>query len=188
MYEAYPQNKFRLQIWPLQRCGYYGACVQSLLALLEDTNAICRQSNHDYASSCVFTIFKKIEKLAACEIRPVIRFLNARNLKPTDIHRQLCEVYGEYAMSDSVVRRWVRHFNEGRENVHDDPRSGRPSVVNKDLVRAVEEKIQENRRFTISSLSLHFPQISRSLPHAIVSDRFRFRKFVFTPGAEYAYG
>jgi hypothetical protein len=36
-------------------------------------------------------------------------------------------------------------------------------VVNEDLVRAVEEKIQENRRFTISSLSLHFPQISRSL-------------------------
>jgi hypothetical protein len=50
--------------------------------------------------------------------------------------------------------------------------SGRPSVVNEDLVRAVEE----NRRFTISSLSLHFPQISRSLLHEIVSDKFRFRK------------
>jgi transposase len=60
-------------------------------------------------------------------------------------------------MSDSLVRRGVRHFNEGRENVHDDPRSNRPSVVNEDLVHAVEEKIQENRWFTISSLSLHFP-------------------------------
>ena len=37
--------------------------------------------------------------------------------------------------------------------MHDDPRSGRPSVVNEDLVRAVEEKIRENRRFTITSLS-----------------------------------
>jgi transposase len=74
-----------------------------------------------------------------------MRFLNAENMKPAYIHRQLCEVYGEHAMSDSTVRRWVRHFNEGRKNVHDDPRSGRPSVVNKDLVRAVEEKIQENR-------------------------------------------
>jgi hypothetical protein len=36
-------------------------------------------------------------------------------------------------------------------------------VDNEGLVRAVEEKIQENRRFTISSLCLHFPQISRSL-------------------------
>jgi hypothetical protein len=61
--------------------------------------------------------------------------------------------------------------------VHDDPRSGRPSVINEDLVRAVEEKIQENRRFSISPLSLHFPQILLSLLHEIVSDKFRFWKF-----------
>jgi hypothetical protein len=61
---------------------------------------------------------------------------------------------------------------EGRENIHD-PWSGRPPMVNEDLVRAVEEKIQENRRFTISSLSLHFPQISPSLLHEIVSDKLR---------------
>jgi transposase-like protein len=97
-------------------------------------------------------------------------------MKPADIHRQLCEVYGEHAMSDSMVRRWVRHFKERRKNVHDDPRSCRPFVVNKDLVRRVEEKIQENRRFTILSLSLHFPQISRSLLHEILSDKLRFRK------------
>jgi transposase len=78
-------------------------------------------------------------------------------MKLADIHHQLCEVYGEHAMSDLVVRRWVRHFNEGCKNVHDDPRNDRPSVVNEDLVRAVEVKIQENRRFTILSLSLHFP-------------------------------
>jgi hypothetical protein len=68
----------------------------------------------------------------------------------------------------------VRHFNEGRENVNDDSRSGRPSVVKEDSVHAVEEKIQENRRFTISSLSLHFPQITRSLLHETVSDKLHF--------------
>jgi hypothetical protein len=47
-------------------------------------------------------------------------------------------------MSDSIVQRWARHLNDGRKNVHDDPRSGRLSVV-KDLVCAVEENIQENR-------------------------------------------
>jgi hypothetical protein len=54
--------------------------------------------------------------------------------------------------------------------VHYDPQSSRLSVVNEDLVRAVEEKIKENRRFTITPLSLHFPQISRSLLHKIVSE------------------
>ena len=43
-------------------------------------------------------------------------------------------------------------------------------MVNEDLVRAVEEKIRENRRFTITPLSLHFPQISQSLLHKIVSE------------------
>jgi len=114
-------------------------------------------------------MFKKIETPTACEMWSVIRFLNAKNMKPAEIHRQLCDVYGEHVMSSSMVRGWVRLFNEGCENVHDDPRSGRPSVVNEDLVRAVEEKIRENRRFTITSLSLHFPQISRSL-HKIVSN------------------
>jgi hypothetical protein len=49
-------------------------------------------------------------------------------------------------------------------------------VVNEELVRAVEEKIKENIGFTISSLSLHFPQISQSLFHEIVSDKLCFRK------------
>jgi oligoribonuclease (3'-5' exoribonuclease) len=49
-------------------------------------------------------------------------------------------------------------------------------VLNEDLVCAVEEKIQKNRQFTISSLSLHFPQISQSLLHEIVYDKLRVRK------------
>ncbi|KAJ4448459.1 hypothetical protein ANN_10475 [Periplaneta americana] len=95
-------------------------------------------------------------------MRSVIRFLNARNIKPADIHHQLCEVYGDDAISDGMVRRWVRKFNEGRISVHDEQHTGRPSLINDDLVRAVDEKIHEDRRFTISSLSLNFPQMLRS--------------------------
>jgi len=46
--------------------------------------------------------------------------------------------------------------------VHDEARSGRPSLVNDDLVLKVNERVRDDRRFTISDLSLHFPQISRS--------------------------
>jgi len=71
----------------------------------------------------------KIENPASCEIRSVIKFLNAKNVRPAEIYRQVCEVYGENAMSDGMVRRWCRMFSEGRTNVHDDDRSGRPSLV-----------------------------------------------------------
>ena len=154
-----------------QRC----TCVPSLLILWQGTDAIFRHSNSVYTSCCVFIMFKKTENPAACEMWSVICFLIAKNMKMAEIH-QLCYVYGEHAMSSSMVWRWVWLFNEGRGNVHDDPRSGWPSVVNEDLVHAIEEKIRENRWFTIMSFSLHFPQISWSLLHEIVSDKLKFQK------------
>jgi len=41
--------------------------------------------------------------------------------------------------------------------------------VNDDLVRKVNERVRDDRRFTISDVSLHFPQISRTLLYTIVS-------------------
>ena len=86
-------------------------------------------------------MFKTIEGAADCEIRSVIRFLNARNVLPSVIHHQICKVYGDNAMSDGMVRKWVRMFNEGRQNVHDGARSGRPSLVNADLVRILWKEV-----------------------------------------------
>jgi len=60
-------------------------------------------------------------------------------------------------------------FNEGRENVHDVERSGRPSLVNDDLVRKVNEIVRDDRRFTVFDLPLHFPQNSTTLFYDIVS-------------------
>jgi hypothetical protein len=78
---------------------------------------------------CAFKMFKMIERPADCEIRSVISFLNARNMKLADIHHQTCEEYGENAVNVGMVRKRVTTLNEGRETMHDEPRSGRPSVV-----------------------------------------------------------
>ena len=114
-------------------------------------------------------MFKTIEDATDCEIRIVILFLNARNVLPSEVHHQICQVCGDNPMSDGMVRKWVRMFNEGRQNVHDEARSGRPSLGNDDLVCKVNERVRDDRRFTISDLSLHFPQISRNLLYDIVS-------------------
>jgi len=112
-------------------------------------------------------MFKTIEGAADCEIRYVIHFLNAKNVLPSEIHHQICQVYDDNAMSDGMVRKWVRMFNEGRENLQDEARSGRPSLVNDDLVRTVNERVRDDRRFPICDLSLHFTQISRILSAVI---------------------
>jgi len=121
-------------------------------------------------------MFKTIEGDAYCLIQSIIRFLKARNVLPSEIHHQICQLYGDNVMSDGLIRKWVRMFNEGRENMHDEARSGRPSLVNDDLVLKVNERVRDDRRFTISDLSLHFPQISRTLLYDIVSSHLGYRK------------
>jgi len=97
-----------------------------------------------------------INNPASCEVRAVIQFLLARNNNVAEIHRQLCEVYGPNVMSESKVRQWCCLF-KGRTNVHDEERSGRPSVITDDLMEKVNTTIRGNRHFTISELSLEFP-------------------------------
>ncbi|GFX21015.1 histone-lysine N-methyltransferase SETMAR [Trichonephila clavipes] len=121
-------------------------------------------------------MFKTIDQPAYCEIRSVIRFLTAKNVSVAEIHRQISDVYGPNVMSSSKVRKWVTAFKDGRENVHDEPRSGRPSVITDDLVNAVDEKIREDRRFTISTLASEFPNVGRTTLHKVVSEKLKFRK------------
>jgi hypothetical protein len=65
-------------------------------------------------------MFKTVEGAADCEIRSVIRFLNARNVLPSEIYHLICQLYGDNAMSDGMVRKCVRMFNEGL--LHDNAR------------------------------------------------------------------
>jgi hypothetical protein len=96
---------------------------------------------------------KKIENPAECEVRAVIRFLNAQNMRPIEIYRQLIAVYGEGVMYDSNVRKWCRMFNEGRANVHDEERSGGPSLITEDLKNRIDQHIKTNRLQVIFTYS-----------------------------------
>jgi len=50
-------------------------------------------------------MFKTIEGAADCEIRSVIRFLNAGYVQPSEIRHQICQVYGDNEISDGMVRK-----------------------------------------------------------------------------------
>jgi transposase len=80
-----------------------------------------------------------------------------------EIHHELCAVCGQNVISERTVRQWRRMFKNGRTNVHDEERSGRPSEVSDDLVQIVDQKVFERRRFTILELSCEFPQISHTV-------------------------
>ena len=62
----------------------------------------------------------------------------------------LQEVYGDEVMSRSCVFDWHRRFKEGREDVDDDPRAGRPSTSKtEENIERVRQVVRGDRRLTV---------------------------------------
>ena len=70
-----------------------------------------------------------ISNPADCKVQGVIRFLQAENVRPSEIHRRLVAVYGEHVMNAASVLKWCTIFRNGRTDVHDAEISGQPSVI-----------------------------------------------------------
>lgn len=79
-------------------------------------------------------------------MRAGMKFLNAINVRPREIYPQINYTYEENAMSNGMVRKWIRMFNEGRGNVHDEERGGRPSLITEVLVSCIDEQVHREKR------------------------------------------
>ena len=97
--------------WVYEDCRVLCRCVQKVRndrALLPRTflvKSVCPEEHVYSVVRCdtflpflyTLEINKKIENPATCEVQSVIRFLNAKNVRPAEIHRQIVEVQGEGA-------------------------------------------------------------------------------------------
>ncbi|XKL61109.1 hypothetical protein PGB90_008166 [Kerria lacca] len=115
-------------------------------------------------------------RAAKFEIRAIIRFYTFKGRSATCIHQKLVSVYGDSVFSVEKVRKWVRLFREGRENVLDEPRSGRPSdTINEDSISAVRAIIENDARISINVIvrvlrEEHGIEIARGTVHSILHD------------------
>ncbi|UYV61718.1 K02A2.6-like [Cordylochernes scorpioides] len=79
-----------------------------------------------------------------------------------------------------MVRRWRSWFLEGRQNVHDDERSGSPvTATDNAAVAAVRNVVEADRRVTVDEIMIRMPpgiEIRRSSIGIIMSDVLNFRK------------
>jgi len=60
------------------------------------------------------------------EKRYAIKFCVKFNKSATETFASLTEAYGDATLSRTMVFNWHNAFKEGRENVENDSRSGRP--------------------------------------------------------------
>ncbi|UYV74999.1 hypothetical protein LAZ67_12002048 [Cordylochernes scorpioides] len=82
--------------------------------------------------------------------RTCIKFCAKNEIKCADAFRMLTVAYGEATLDRSNVYRWYKMFSEGREDVNDEERAGRPSTSTTDeKINKVEKMILANRRITV---------------------------------------
>ncbi|XKL66377.1 hypothetical protein PGB90_009797 [Kerria lacca] len=110
------------------------------------------------------------------EIRSVIQFLRHQKKTIAEIHRLICEIYGENTIDIRNVRRWCQMFDEEKSSVMDEARSGRPSSSRtSNNVSRIDALIRKDRRIRISDLARRL-NISVGSVSQIVYDQLRYRK------------
>ena len=81
------------------------------------------------------------------EVRANIKFLTKLGWKAGKIIEVLQQVYGDSTPSKSVVYEWIKCFKDGRKDLKDNPREGRPSTAEKERTEAlVQNLVEEDRR------------------------------------------
>lgn len=108
------------------------------------------------------------------EIRVVIKFMCKQKRSASEILTDLRGVYGN-SIKRSTVYRWVKLFSEGRDSVEDDPRSGRPTVINNAVIQSVRDLIEADKRITYSRL-ISLTGYSSWTLQAVIHDHLRLRK------------
>ena len=83
-----------------------------------------------------------------------IKFLIKLEKSATETYNLLTEVYGDQCLSRTQVFEWFKKFKEGREDVGDDPKSGRPSTAkSQENVEKVSRIVRGDRRLGIRAIS-----------------------------------
>jgi transposase len=95
-----------------------------------------------------------IENPSSVEVRAVIRFLNAKQKSPKEIHKEVVEVYGENVISRKQVSEWCNQFKEGRTSLPDAERAGRPTnACNAVSERRDEQLLLADRRIKVKEIA-----------------------------------
>ena len=84
------------------------------------------------------------------EQRINIKFCVKLGKTATETLKMLRDVYGDSSMSRTRVFELHKRFVEGREDVEDDPKSGRPCTSTTDTnIKKVRQLLRSDRRLTI---------------------------------------
>ena len=110
------------------------------------------------------------------EQRHAIKFCVKLDKSATETFASLTEAYGDATLSRTMVFKWHKAFKEGRENVEDNPHSGRPlSSTNGQNVEVVRAVMAKDRRLSIRMIAEE-TGLDKNAVHRILTDHLHMRK------------
>ena len=110
------------------------------------------------------------------EGRYAIKFCVKRDKSAAETYEMVKAAYGPSFMSQATVYRWHRRFQEGRDQVRDDERSGRErDVRTPELIREIEEFLNEDRRVSLRTIAIKF-EVGEATAHRIVHEDLNMRR------------
>lgn len=105
-----------------------------------------------------------------------MKFLVKLGKKPTECLEMLQNVYGDDCMSRARVFEWHKRFKSGREDVEDDPKSGRPSTSKTaDNIDHVNRMVRGDRRLTVRMIAYELG-MNRETVRTILTEDLGMRK------------
>lgn len=118
----------------------------------------------------IFTMSKKIDQ------RICVKFCVSNGITATKTLEMMQIAFGNNTLSRTQVFNWHKSFKEGRVDVEDEPRSGRPSTATDDNhVTKVRELVLENRRLSVRELATALG-ISAMSAHAILTEHLGMKR------------
>nr|XP_055138974.1 protein GVQW3 isoform X1 [Symphalangus syndactylus] len=110
------------------------------------------------------------------EQRISIKFCVKLNKSASETHHLLKEAYGDEVMSRARVFDWHKRFKEGREDVRDDARSGRPVTHRTDdNIQKVKDLVCSNRQLTVRMMAEEL-NLDKETVRLILKENLNMRK------------
>ncbi|XP_007461763.1 PREDICTED: putative uncharacterized protein FLJ37770-like [Lipotes vexillifer] len=110
------------------------------------------------------------------EQRISIKFCVKLNKSASETHHLLKEAYGDEVMSRARVFDWHKRFKEGREDIRDDARSGRPVTHRTDEnIQKVKDLVCSNRQLTVRMMAEEL-NLDKETVRLILKENLNMRK------------
>ncbi|KAI6646966.1 hypothetical protein LOD99_9060 [Oopsacas minuta] len=86
------------------------------------------------------------------------------------------DIFGDECPSKATIYRWIERFDNGDEELHDDPRPGRPtSSKTHSNIERVQTILDEDRRISLRELEERVG-ISKTTLHSIITENLEMSK------------